>query len=172
MTAVPARVEYVATVQDAHGDIGVVRFQSHVPDISSDADTVAAVYTSAESLFTALAACMNVKIVEHSWNYHYSRAQKPTGPLSTYAHVYQHLLLNFGDGGTERMRVSIPGPKTTSLMTDGITANPGDTNVAALIAAIEAACVAQSNNPFNEYLGGRFSEGKPRRRTNQYNATA
>lgn len=172
MTAVPARVEYIATVQDAHGDIGVVRFQTHVPDVSTDADTVSAVYTSAEALFTALAACMNVKIVEHGWAYHYDKAQKPTGPLPTYAHVYQRAFLNFGDGGTERMRISIPGPKTTDLLSDGITVNPSDANIAALIAAVEADCVAQSNNPFNEYLGGRFVQGKPRRRTNLYNATA
>jgi len=171
-TPVPAVIEYIATVQDGHGDVGVVRFPSHVVDISTEATALSVYFTDASALFTALAAAMNGKIVKEAISYSYNRAQKPAGPLSTYAHVYQGCFLDFGDGGLERTRISIPTPKTSDLLTDGITVNPADTNVAALIAAVEANCLSKSHAFFNEYLGGRFREGKPRRRTNLYNATA
>lgn len=172
MPAVPGEIHYVATVQDAHGDVAVVKFPAADLDISTEANALSVYYGRTEALLTALAACMNVKIVKHGVNFSWSRAQKPAGPLSTYAHVYQQAFLNFGDGGLERARITIPGPKTSDLMTDGITVNPADANVAPLITAIEANCTGTSGNALNEYLGGRFREGKPRRRTNLYNATA
>ncbi len=172
MTAVPSQLEYVFTVQDAHGDTAVVKMPQWIPDISAEAGTLGAFYTQAQALATALAACLNGKIVEIGMTQHWSRAQKPTGPLPTYAHVYQAGFLEMGDGGNERTRISMPTPKTTDFLTDGITVNPADTNVAALITAVEATCTSKANSPFNEYLGGRFREGKPRRRVNLYNATA
>lgn len=172
MTAVPGRLSYIFTVQDAHGDVAVTRMNSNLEDVSINTATVTALYTASQTLGSALAACMNGKIVKEGWAIDFNRAQKPTGPLGTYAHVYQSVDLNFGDGGLERTRLSIPTPLTTDMLADGITADPSDANVSALIAAFEANIHAASGNPFNEYLGGRFREGKPRRRTNLYNGVA
>ena len=172
MTAVPARLEFVATVQDGHGDVAVVRFPSYLADITANATATSAWYTNAQALFASLAACINGKIVKESFNFSFNRAQKPAGPLDTYAHVYQAGEFFVGDGGLERARISIPTPLTSDFQADGITVNPADTNVAALISAVEAHCAGSSGGSLNEYLGGRFREGKPRRRTNLYNGTA
>jgi len=172
MPAVPGEIHYIATVQDAHGDTAVVKLLAGENDFSTDATTLAALYAIAEGFISALAACMNGKVVKHGMAMQWSRAQKPTGPLSTYAHVYQNAFLHFGDGATERTTIQIPTPKTTDLLTDGITVNPADANVAALISFVEANGVSSGGRLFNEYLGGRFREGKPRRRTNLYNAVA
>jgi hypothetical protein len=172
MTAVPARLQYLATVQDAHGDVAHVSFPAHVADASISTTKISDLYTNVGLVTAALAAAMTGKLIELGVVLHWSRAQKPAGPLGTYAHVYQQALLNFGDGGTERTKITIPTPLTTDFLADGITVNPADANVAALIAQIEALCIAQSGSAFNEYLGGRFRQGHPRRRTNLYNATA
>lgn len=173
MTAVPARIEYVFTVQDATGNVSVVRFPSFQPDVTADTITTpAATYTLISTLATDLAACINGKIVEMGWTYHMNKAQKPNGPLGQYPLVQQRLGLHFGDGGLEKMSVSIPTPTTAVIAADGVHPNYTATPLSTLVAAIKTDCYAPSTNPYNEYLGGKLILGKPRRRVNQYNTSA
>lgn len=175
MTAVPCKVSFIGEFQDNRGFRSLVRLNGFLPDLSTSTATIAQFYEGAEtnspSVFGALAAMSNTKLVRHVWVFSYDLAQEPSSETGTYQLVTQKAELTGGDGNGLIEHLSIPGPKDamfeTTTQDNLIVVNPASTlitNLQSALATSPGMGSPSGGQIFTQFFGGQLRVGKPRRR--------
>lgn len=160
-------VYYDMQVTDFNGDTAMVRLRSLYPDTT----TIAGLATTAATNVGVVAACTNGKVTSSGISILFNKAQissstAPPPANTTYPSVTDGARLTFNNSNGLSRVVVIPAPLLSDFETGTNTVNPADTNVAPLIAQVQA--LADLDGSTNLYQGGvkvgRHSRKKPARK--------
>lgn len=156
---------YIFQVTDVNGDTAEVS----VAVAAGDTSTIAAAASAAAALATAIQATTNGKITSQGFRVGFIKAQISAGTApppanATYPSVTDGARLTFANSAGGRRSVTVPAPLLTDFITGSNTVNASDTNIAALITAVEAVSDI-GGGATNLYEGGVKVGRHARRRT-------
>ena len=148
------RTQYDFEVVDVNGDTANIRIQTLQPDTRTFAQMV----TTTGALATAIIACSNGKIIRQGFSVLVNEAQFLVGTSpptnAEYSSVTDGARLQFANSLGERGSITVPAPLETDFGSASNVVDSLDTNVAALIALLQASMVGASGTALNLYKGG------------------
>lgn len=146
-------MQYDVTITDFNGDTATMHVSSFYPDTT----TISGLVGTLTTLAGDIAACTNGKVTATGFHFLIDKAQISTATApppsnATYPSVTDGARLAFANSNGGRRVVVVPAPLLSDFLANSNTVNPGDANVSALIAEIEA--LADNTGSTNLYEGG------------------
>lgn len=140
-------------ITDVNGDSALVRVQ----DTAADTVTLATAAANLAIIVGVVAACTNGKVTSSGMHVVVSRAQisastAPPPTNATYPSVTDGARLNFSNSSGGTRNVTIPAPLLSDFISGTNTVNPSDSNIAPLIAELEA--LTDLSGSTNLFQGG------------------
>jgi hypothetical protein len=170
----------VLEVMDENQNTALVRVNLFSPTIDSIAGSIGGLATAiyggvggTGKVVNALSALTNAKIVRAGFTASFDFAARPATESGAYKWVWQHARTTWLDGLGGRASLSIPAPVDGLFLAAApalTTVDPANTNLAALVTAVQAAATAGSlttrsgGTPLAQFTGGQLVQGKPPRR--------
>jgi len=165
MASFPSELEYQIT--DVNGDSALMRLTTLYPDTT----TLSGLASTLSATGALIAACTNGKVTSVGFRFTQLKAQISAGTApppsnATYPSVTDGARLTCANSAGGRRVDVIPAPLQTDFVAGTNTVDPGDANISALIAQIEA--LSDLDGSTNLYEGGvkvgRHSRRKPARK--------
>ena len=159
-------IYYDITLTDVNGDSAT----THVKSVNADTAALAGMSTTATAVANVIGACSNAKVTAIGLHTTFTKAQISAGTApppanATYPSVTDGARLQFANSAGDRRAVTVPAPLLADFITGSNTVNASNTNVAALIAELEALNDPQGGT--NLYEGGVKTGRHARRRASR-----